>query len=115
MEEKIIENVVEDVVVENVEGTVEDTVLDEVAEGASDGSVAGAIVAGVITVFGVIGVVSTVKKIKSTIRKFIDKRKLKKAEKLEEERRKAAIEDAKQHPENYVTEADVKDAEEVEE
>ena len=112
MEEKVIENIVEDTVVENVEGTVEDTVLDEVAEGASsDGSVVGAIIAGVITVFGVIGVVSTVKKIKSGIRKFIDKRKLKKAEKIKE----AAIEDAQKHPENYYTEADVKEAEEVEE
>lgn len=109
MDEKIIE----DVVVETVEGTVEDSVLDSaatnVSEAANDSSVTGAIIAGVISVFGAIGVIATVKKIKTTVSNFIAKRKEKKAAKLAEEARKAAIEDAKQHPENYYTEDDVKE------
>lgn len=111
---------VESIVVDETQNAVEAAVANEVADAAveevASSSTTGAIIAGVISIFSIIGLATVVKKICAGINKGIQKIKDKKAAKqraVEEAARAAAKADALQHPENYYTEADVKAEEEV--
>ena len=104
---------VESIVVDETQNAVEAAVANEVADVAveevASSSTTGAIIAGVISIFSIIGLVTVVKKICAGVNKIVQKIKDRKVAK----QRAAAKADAEAHPENYYTEADVKAEEEV--